>query len=370
MVQRLTPSLRSTFLAVSVVLALGVGAANTASTAATKTKKASARPKAKKAPNKSTTTKLSPTTKLAAEVPTSVAAATTVVGASATTAKPASSGPPIVVGVVGDVACDPGDARTVKQCRDSQVAELIAAEPDLKQLLVTGDMQYETGDAANFMKAYDKTFGRFRSITLPVPGNHEYTTGNAAGYFEYFGAIAHPETSGYYATNIGASWHVVALNSNCDFVDCGTESPQLAFLKADLAANKRPCVAAIWHHTRFTSGAEHGSDSRTAEFWNVLQKARADVIFASHEHVYERFAPQNSSGISDPNGPIQFVVGTGGRSLYEFSTTKAPNSESRIKGYGFLRVELGSSGLSWKFIPDKGTTTETDSGSATCHPKN
>ena len=63
-----------------------------------------------------------------------------------------------------------------------------------------------------------------------MPGNHEYHTAEAMGYFDYFGKAAGQPGKGYYSYDLG-QWHIVALNSNCEEVGCGASSPQLSWLK-------------------------------------------------------------------------------------------------------------------------------------------
>ena len=46
----------------------------------------------------------------------------------------------------------------------------------MSAVLPLGDIQYECGDYANFLRFYDPTWGRFRSLTHPAIGNHEYLT--------------------------------------------------------------------------------------------------------------------------------------------------------------------------------------------------
>ena len=276
---------------------------------------------------------------------------------------PASS---VVVAAVGDVACAPTSSKTATDCHDVEVANLISADPTIRKVLLLGDLQYDRGEPDAFAASYDRSFGRFRSRAIPVPGNHEYGTGNAAGYFGYFGPAAHPESNGYYSVNIG-SWHVVALNSNCEHVSCAADSEQMTWLRADLAANTKPCLAAMWHHPRFSS-SEHGNDERSTPFWNELMAAKADVILNGHDHFYERYEPQDANAVASPNGPRSFVVGTGGRLLYSVKSIQ-PNSAKRITGFGFLRLELQKGSYSWQFVPDGETTTDTDSGSARCLPK-
>ena len=113
------------------------------------------------------------------------------------------------------------------------------------------------------------------------------------------------------------------------------------------------CELAFWHHPRFTSGTEHGPDSDpTIEaLWGVLHAAGADLIVNAHEHNYERFAPLDADGRPDPTSGIrQFVVGTGGRSLYPFGPP-ATGSESRISdAFGVLELTLQPTGYRWRFV--------------------
>ena len=69
----------------------------------------------------------------------------------------------------------------------------------------------EDGELAEFMDSYDLTWGQFKDITHPAPGNHDYHTEGAQGYFDYFGDAANP-SEGYYSFDIG-NWHLVAVNS-------------------------------------------------------------------------------------------------------------------------------------------------------------
>jgi len=148
---------------------------------------------------------------------------------------------------------------------------------------------------------------------------------------------------------------------------CQAGSPQEQWLRADLAANQRACTLAYWHHPRFSSGAEHGGDTRLQPFWQALYDHGTDVVLAGHEHHYERFAPQDPAGLADPaHGIRQFVVGTGGRSHYGFGAIRA-NSEVRHSGtFGVLELTLYPTGYDWRFVPEPGKTFS-DAGSGGCH---
>lgn len=229
-----------------------------------------------------------------------------------------------------------------------------------------GDNVYDNGSIADYRNCYDATWGRHRARTKPTPGNHEYQTRNASGYFAYFGASAGASSKGYYSYELG-DWHIVVLNSNCSVVACAAGSPQEQWLRADLAANTKPCTLAYWHHPRFNSGAEHGNATSVAPFWDALYQHSADVVLNGHEHLYERFAPQTPSALADPSHGIrQFTVGTGGRSHYDFGRVE-PNSEVReAYTYGVLKLTLRADGYDWQFVPVAGARF-TDAGSGSCH---
>jgi hypothetical protein len=237
--------------------------------------------------------------------------------------------------------------------------------PRLDAVLLLGDIQYEDGAYPKFAQSYHPTWGRVKSLTRPAPGNHDYGRSGAAGYFDYFGAAAGRRSRGYYSFDLGR-WHVVALNSNCAQVGgCGRNSPQTRWLRNDLAAHPSVCTLAYWHHPRFSSGP-HGSDARYKAIWQTLYTANADLVLVGHDHGYERFAPQNASGELDARRGIrEFVVGTGGKSLYGFPNAR-PNSQVRFSTFGVLKLRLRPSGYDWQFIA-VADSNFTDAGSGACH---
>jgi hypothetical protein len=279
-----------------------------------------------------------------------------------------------VIAAAGDIACDPTDTAfnggngTVIRCRMRATSDLLVGKR-FDAVLLLGDNQYWSGTLAAHLASFAPSWGRLGSLLRPAPGNHEYQTPGAAGYFDYFGAAAGDRTKGWYSYDLG-SWHVVVLNSNCGDLGansgCDPGSPQLQWLTADLAAHPRACTLAYWHHPRFSSGA-HGNDATYDAFWRELYNAGADVVLVGHDHDYERFAPQDPDAKADPgHGIRQFVVGTGGREIRAFSTIRA-NSESRnAKEFGVLTLKLRSGGYDWQFLPVLGSTFS-DHGSASCH---
>jgi acid phosphatase type 7 len=256
-----------------------------------------------------------------------------------------------------------GDLAACDVTTDDAVADLVASLDGT--VLTLGDHAYPNGTAAEFDSCYGPSWGRVRDRTRPVLGNHDYHTDLAAPYFDYFGPAAGTRGEGWYSFDVGA-WHLVALNSNCELVGCSRDSRQGAWLAADLQAHRARCTLAFLHHPRWSSGPE-GDQPKVGELWALLHEGGADVVVSGHAHVYERLAPMDADGAVDLEGGVrQFVVGTGGGSLYGFGAVH-PASEVRSNtSYGVLQLTLRPDGYDWEFLPtDAGGFT--DAGSAECH---
>ena len=290
----------------------------------------------------------------------------------------ASSAP--VLGGAGDIArCSPADDPTAIQPASTTPAAATARLLDrLPGTVITlGDNAYEFGSPADFALCYEPTWGRHKWRTRPSAGNHEYLTPGAAGYFAYFGPRAAPP-GGYYSYDVG-SWHVVVLNSTPQWAlcpppaasaedgrHCAGDVVQKAWLEADLAANPSRCTLAYFHHPRFSSG-KHGNIYEMQQFWDILYANGVDVVLSAHDHLYERFAPQDPDGnLDEERGIREFVVGTGGAEHYGFAEIQ-PNSEVRNNDtWGVLAVLLENGRYSWAFVPTPDGSFR-DSGRDECH---
>ena len=290
----------------------------------------------------------------------------------------AAAGDPTIA-AAGDYGCDPlnPDYNSLdgQECQQKATSDLLV-NGGFNAVLALGDQHY-CGSLAEYQQAYDPTWGRVKSITHPIPGNHEYltsggstpTTGcdssnaGAAGYFTYFGSAAGTRGQGWYSFDVGA-WHLIALNSNCgDAGGCTPTSPQGLWLASDLAAHPNQCILAYWHIPLFSSGGRAAQNGYW--LWQQLYAAHADVVLDGHDHIYERFDPQDANGLADPNGIREFIVGTGGANHTSIAAVAANSVVRNATTFGVLALTLHSGGYSWSFKPSAGTFT--DSGSASCH---
>src|SRR6266699_1394227 len=142
-----------------------------------------------------------------------------------------------------------GDIADCSRAWDSLTANLIDTIPGT--VFALGDNAYPSGSSSDYANCYAPTWGRFKARTRPVPGNHDYSTAGAAGYFGYFGAAAGDPAKGYYSYDVG-SWHLIALNSNCGQVSCKAGSAQETWLASELATHPNTWTLAYSHHPPFS----------------------------------------------------------------------------------------------------------------------
>jgi acid phosphatase type 7 len=279
---------------------------------------------------------------------------------------------PVIV-AAGDIACattDPnyhGGNGDSSHCAQARTADVIARiGPDA--VLPLGDLQYEA-TSSQYRASYDPSWGRFKAISRPVVGNHEYAARGARGYFDYFGSRAGPRGKGWYSWNIG-SWHLIALNSQCDRIPggCARGSEQERWLRRDLAAHQNFCTLAYWHEPRFSSGPAAPRNSEAiAHLWNALHEKHVDVALTAHKHFYERLRPLGRNGQTEPNRGIrQFIVGTGGKDRAGTPGTRTRGSQVlQARTFGVLKLTLRAGSYTWRFEPEAGRSF-TDSGTGTC----
>jgi len=280
----------------------------------------------------------------------SVAATALACGGASSPTGPSPSGAAVLVGA-GDISL----CGTVGAAETASLLDRIEGT-----VFTAGDNAYLHGTAQEFSACYDPTVGRHKSRTRPQAGNHDYESPGAAPYFTYFGASAGVQGLGYYSFSVGA-WHVVSLNSN---IPADDGSAQMAWLKSDLAGNPSTCLAAIWHYPLFSSG-QNPIEHAMRDVCGTLEQAGAEFVVNGHDHIYERFAPQDVNGRATSLGIREFVVGTGGATHYAVGPVR-PNSEVQASVWGVIKFTLRPDGYDWEFVPVAGETFR-DAGSDICH---
>jgi len=294
---------------------------------------------------------------------------------------------PFVIAAAGEIACPapPLSDANPDACQYDDTADLIHPG-ELAAVLALGDNQYDNGDYEDYLIYYDAEWGRAKSITKPVPGNHDYAAPPPAtpdGYLRYFGeSVAGPEGQGYYSFDLGACpgrpcWHLVALNSQlcvgpggCGPAPRGAEpsagNQMYRWLKHDLAThpNKEyPCTLAYWHHPLFSFSTGSGATPAVRPLWDLLYDSHADVVLNGHSHNYQRWKPQDPDQTADHDRGIrQFVVGTGGSFKYSLQPGTSPGNlvAAQDSAFGVLKITLGRSSYGWMWVSAAGQPDYSD----------
>lgn len=216
-------------------------------------------------------------------------------------------------------------------------------------VLALGDLAYENGSTADFAARYNPAWGSFRAITKPAPGNHEYQTANAAGYFAYFSPI-----DPYYAFDV-CGWRLYSLNSE---LTGAARSTMVSWFAADSAAHAAQPRLAYWHKPRWSDGTSHGNDPIQQDLWSAAATGGTKVVLNGHEHLYTRFAEMNAAGAASAGGTREFVVGTGGAALTAFGAISANDQRHVTNSHGVMLLTLRATGYDWKWADWDGSVSD------------
>jgi tartrate-resistant acid phosphatase type 5 len=255
----------------------------------------------------------------------------------AATRPPHEAGAATHFAVIGDY----GSAGPVEQA----VAELVAREaPEF--ILTLGDNNYPLGDASTidfnvglFYHAFIAPYlGRFgcgaaRNRFFPSLGNHDWYTGAARPYLDYFTL---PGNERYYDVAWG-DVHVFALDSDPNEPDGVTaDSTQAAWLRDGLAAAKERWKLVYMHHPPYSSGPHGGTPGIRWPF----RRWGADLVLSGHDHTYEHVVV---------DGLNYLVNGLGGATFYSLGRAVAGSAVRFNEAAGALFIEADAQTLRARF---------------------
>jgi hypothetical protein len=135
------------------------------------------------------------------------------------------------------------------------------------------------------------------------------------------------------------------LNSN--YMD----KAQLDWLTSELAKDDSAWKMAFFHHPPYSSGGKHGSSVGLRETLEpIFVKYGMNVVFAGHEHFYERIKPQQ--------GIYYFITGAGGKLRPGDIKTSALTAKGYDRDLSFMLIEVGKNTLWFQVITRSGETVD------------
>ena len=211
-------------------------------------------------------------------------------------------------------------------------------------VLMMGDNMYGGEKAVDFKNKFEDVYRSLLDQKVKfyaTLGNHDES--NQRFYKEF-----NMDGQEYYQFKKG-NVSFYSLNSN--YMD----KRQIDWLQGKLAGDTSDWKIAFFHHPPYSSGGAHGSDTKLREVVEpIFLKYGVDVVFAGHEHFYERIKPQK--------GIYYFISGAGGKLREGDVNARSPLTEKAYdRDMSFMLVEIDKNQMYFEVISrtgevvDKGT---------------
>lgn len=226
-----------------------------------------------------------------------------------------------------------GDSRGTYEDWRQVVAKMASHDPDL--YLFSGDMVNRGENEAEWLAWWAATGDTFaRKVIVPAHGNHEMLS---AHYFEQFSL---PGNEQWFAIDYGTAT-IVSLNDTVTRGDDLTVA-EPAYLRQVFSTSKSKWRIALHHRATYSASAAHGSTLPVREaFAPVFDELGVDLVFAGHNHLYERSKPLRGDQVVEPGkGTVYYVTGGAGAPLYA-ETLQEPFNASLAVIEHYLIAEFG-----------------------------
>lgn len=218
---------------------------------------------------------------------------------------------------------------------------------DFDFVLTCGDNIYPSGNPKHFAKHFEEPFAGLlqeRVKFYAVLGNHDVEEGRK-GQCNY----SHFNMGGscYYSFSRGNGLIEFFMLDSTDF-----DAAQMFWLETGLRNSRSMWKVVAIHHPIYSSGKKHGSDIKLRKMLEPLfTKYRVQVVFAGHDHLYERLKPQE--------GIQHFVTGAGGKMRRGDIDLKSPvRAMSYDEDNSYMLIEVDDREMNFKSISEKGVVVD------------
>jgi 3',5'-cyclic AMP phosphodiesterase CpdA len=240
--------------------------------------------------------------------------------------------------VIGDTGT--GDKNQVAV---GQALAAVRAKFPFEFAIMMGDNIYGSDSAKDFTKKFEAPYKPLLDGGVKFYaslGNHDDPNQRFYKPFNMNG-----ERYYTFKPSLNAGVRFFALDSN--YMD----DKQLQWLGKELEASGSDWKIAFFHHPPYSSGGTHGSaDLLREQIEPIFLKHGVSVVFAGHEHFYERIKPQK--------GIAYFIVGSSAK-LRKGDLLK---SELTAKGLdtalAYMLVEIVGNDMTFQVLSSKGETID------------
>lgn len=208
-------------------------------------------------------------------------------------------------------------------------------------VLMLGDNMYGSEKAIDYREKFENIYRPLLDQKIKfyaALGNHDESNQR---FYEHFNM----EGQEYYRFKKG-NVSFYSLNSN--YMD----KKQVDWLIEKLAADTSTWKIAFFHHPPYSSGGKHGSDTKLRKIVEpIFLQHGVNVVFAGHEHFYERVKPQK--------GIYYFISGSGGKLRKGDVKKGSPLTEKAYdRDMSFMLVEINDQQMHFQVISRTGETVD------------
>ena len=208
-------------------------------------------------------------------------------------------------------------------------------------VLMMGDNLYGGESARDYREKFENVYKKLLEDKVKfyaTLGNHDEANQRL---YEHFNM----EGKEYYRLKKG---NVAFYSLNSNYMDKG----QVKWLEDELSKDNSEWKIAFFHHPPYSSGKKHGSDTALREVVEpIFLKYGVNVVFAGHEHFYERIKPQK--------GIYYFISGAGGKLRPGDVKKGSPLTEKAFdQDLSFMLLEVVGDQLHFQVISRDGKTVD------------
>lgn len=227
------------------------------------------------------------------------------------------------------------------QLRVAQAMAFYQTQFEFKAVLMAGDNMYGSQDPDDYVKKFERPYKILldRGVKFYAAlGNHDQPDQR---FYEPFNMNGER----YHSPKLADDVRLFVLDST--YLD----PDQVSWLTKELEGSDSPWKIALFHHPLYSAAKRHGSDLEIRQTLEPLFVANnVDVVFAGHDHVYERTKPQR--------GITHFVVGNAAKLRKGDLRRDSSTALGFDSGYSFMLVEILSDQMHFQVISDQYRTVD------------